>query len=227
MTVRLVTYYTPSHADMCERFVLSRAWGFRERRSFEAEQTCPSASFRSEGWNTCTAGKFRALESLDADGRPTVYVDADVALFPGFRDYCQSVIDEIPQSAVAFSDDVVQHCTGIMLFRATPQVLGFFRLAADLVPIWNLPDQDVVHQLFQQANQTGGGLPVKPVVLHRDRVCNWATVSAPQIPAPWDGEPFTLPPTCLAWHANWTIGVERKSLMLERVVSYAGQHSSD
>lgn len=225
--MRLVTYYTPSHAEMCRRFVLSRAWGFRERRSFAVEQTCPTASFKSDGWNTCTAGKFLALASLDADGTPTVYVDADVALMRGFRDWCEGVFAELPDSAIAFSDDIVQWCTGMMLFRPTPATLGFFRLAADLTPIWNLPDQDVVHQLRHQASQAGGTLPIVPRVLPRDRVCNWATVNAPTLPAPWDGEPFDVPSSCVAWHANWTIGVERKERMLERVVTHAGQHGED
>jgi hypothetical protein len=225
--LRLVTYYTPSHAAMCRRFVLSRAWGFYERRPSRFEQTCPTGAFKSDGWNVCMLDKLRCLLSLPCDGMPTVYVDSDVALLRGFHDWCESVFAELPGSAVAFADDVVQWCAGVMLFRSTPAVHEFWRLLASLSPIWNLPDQDIIHQLRQQVTQTGGQLPILPRVLPPDRVCNWATVNAPTLPQPWDGEAFVVPQSCVAWHANWTIGVDRKMQMLERVVLHGGQYEPD
>jgi len=124
------------------------------------------------------------------------------------------------------SDDVVQWCAGVMLFRSTARVHAWWRLIADLSPIWNLPDQEVIHMLREHARQTGGKLPVPLTLLPSDGVCNWATVNAPTVPSPWDGEPFDVPPTCVAWHANWTVGVERKVTMLERVL-HGWQHRSD
>jgi hypothetical protein len=49
--------------------------------------------------------------------------------------------------------------------------------------------------------------------------CNWATVSTPAVPPPWTGEDFDVPKTCLAWHANWVVGIDRKLEMLGRVVT--------
>lgn len=224
LKMRLVTYHTPTHAEMCQRFVLSRAWGFHERRPNRYEQTCPTGSFKSDGWNVCMLDKLRCLLSLPDDAMPTVYVDSDVALMRGFAEWCEAVFEELPGSAVAFADDVVQWCAGVMMFRTTAVVQGFWRLLADLSPIWNLPDQDIIHQLRGQALQTGGKLPIVPRVLPPDRVCNWATVSAPTVPQPWDGEPFAVPSSCMAWHANWTVGVERKMRMLESVVLHGGNH---
>lgn len=225
--MRLVTYYTPTHKEMCQRFVFSRAWGFHERRAVSVPQTCPTGSFKSDGWNACMLDKLRVLHGLPEDGEPTVYVDADVALMRGFHDWCEGVFEELPGSAVAFADDVIQWCAGVMLFRTTPVVQAWWRLLADLSPIWNLPDQDIIHQLRQQVTQTGGTLPIAPRVLPPDRVSNWATVNAPTVPAPWDGEPFAVPESCVAWHANWTVGIERKMRMLESVVLHGGNHRDD
>jgi hypothetical protein len=69
-----------------------------------------------------------------------------------------------------------------------------------------------------QCEQTRGRLPIQTQVLHKSVVCNWATVNAPVVPAPWDGESVVVPPSCLAWHANWTVGIDRKQRMLEHVV---------
>jgi hypothetical protein len=81
--------------------------------------------------------------------------------------------------------------------------------------LWNGPDQDVVHNMRIHWEQSQGVFPVAPWVFAGHRVSNWATINHPTIPQPWNGEPFRVPETCVAWHANWTIGVENKWAMLE------------
>jgi hypothetical protein len=216
--LRIVSYYTPSHKEMCQRFVMSRAYDFHERRFSAFEQTCPTGEFKSSGWNDCMLDKLRCLLSLPCDGMPTLYVDADVALMPGLHDWLSSYVDQLDQADIAFSDDVVQWCAGIMVFRSVSPVLEFFRTVAHMSGVLNLPDQDVIHHLRAWAQSTGGVLPIRPRLLPREVFCNWATVNAPTVPAPWDGQGFVLPATCLAWHANWTIGIDNKMRMLDRVV---------
>lgn len=220
--LRLVTYYTPSHADMCRRFVTSRAWGFDQVIAVERDQTCPTGDFKSDGWNACMMDKLGTLLDVPADGQPTLYVDSDVCLFPTLVEWCRWRANHLADDEVAFSDDVIQWCAGIMLFRSTKRVKAFWQTTADLAAAWSLPDQDVMHELRRQTVDRKGMYPVRADVLPSNVFCNWATVCHPTIPAPWDGEPFTVPATCLAWHANWTIGVERKVDMLERVLASHG-----
>jgi len=216
--LRLCTYFTPTHEAMAKRFVLSRAWGFDDRRHIKYGQTCPSGEFKSSGWNDCMLDKLNTLLNLPADGTPTLYVDADVCLMPSLVEWCRWYVEHLDDDEVAFSDDVVQWCAGIMLFRCTKRVHQFWRTLADLCLAWDLPDQDSLHQLRMQADERKGVLPIRPRTLPRDVFCNWATVNAPTVPKPWNGEGFRVPPTCLAWHANWTVGLSNKQRMLERVV---------
>lgn len=212
--MRLVTYYTPSHREMCERFVLSRSHGFTDVRFSECQQLCPTGEFKSDGWNECMLDKLRTLLSLPIDGEPTLYVDADVCLRSGLAEWCLSEIADHDFHAIGYSDDVLQWCAGVMLFRSTIRTHAWFRLIADLSPIWNAPDQDCIHALRSQCAERNGGLPVPMWVAPGDQVCNWATVGGR---TPWEGEEFDVPQSCVAWHANWTIGVENKWRMLERV----------
>lgn len=216
--LRLVTYYTPSHEDMCRRFVIQRSSKFHECRYIKVGQTCPTGEFHSEGWNDCMLDKLRTLINLPTDGMPTVYVDADVALFPGLHEWLVEYVEQLGPADVAFSDDVLQWCAGIMVFRCTTQVREFWQTLAHMSELWNLPDQEVIHHMRVQCVDRQGTFPVRPLVLPPERFCNWATVNAPTIRPPWDGEPFDVPSTCLAWHANWTIGIANKLRMLERVV---------
>lgn len=212
--MRLVTYYTATHKDMCRRYVLSRAWGFSDVHATECEQTCKSGSFKQSGWNDCMLDKLRCLMALPADGIPTLYVDSDVILRRGLSDWCVRHIAGMQDDEIAYSDDVVQWCAGVMLFRSTEKTQAWWRLIADLSPIWNVPDQDVIHALRMQSKHHSGTLPVKMSVMPPERVCNWATIGNSTV---WNGEPFAVPETCVAWHANWTLGVPAKLEMLRRV----------
>lgn len=208
--MRLLTYYTPTHAEMCRRFVLSRAWAFSEVRSLEYPQTCPTGAFKQEGWNRCMDDKLDAILRLPADGEPTLYVDADVALMPGVCQWAENHVRSMAFDEIAYSDDVVQWCAGVMLFRPTTKTLRWWELVADMSRLLDQPDQDVIHALRANAKR----LPVPMSVLPADRVCNWATIGNR---TPWQGEPIEVPPSCVAWHANWCIGVDAKMDMLERV----------
>lgn len=216
--LRIVSYYTPTHEEMCKRFVMSRSDGFHERRFSRFGQTCPTGEFYSPGWNDCMLDKLRCLLALPTDSMATLYVDADVALMPGLHDWVADYARELGPDEVAFSDDLVQWCAGIMLFRSTTQVREFWLTVASMSQVWNLPDQDVIAHLRMQCDQRKGKFPIRPRVLPADRFCNWATVNGRPVP-PWNGESFVVPDTCLAWHANWTVGIENKMRMLERVVT--------
>lgn len=213
--LRLATYYTHTHRDMCERFVLSRAAGFSEVVAREYQQTCPTASFKEAGWNACMMDKLDLLMRLPQDGTPTLYVDADVCLLPGLAEWCGQQIRGMEFHEIAYSDDVVQWCAGVMLFRSTAYTHAWWRLVADMAQLLDQPDQDVIHVLRANAKR----LPVPMTVLPGDRVANWATLGHR---TPWQGESFKVPETAVVWHANWTIGVEAKLRMLEHVAETTG-----
>lgn len=214
--MRLVTYYTPTHREMCEQFVLARAWGFDDVRAREYTQRCTTGSFKSDGWNAAMLDKLDCLMRLPMDGQPTLYVDADVALMPGLHAWAERQFADMAFDGVAMSDDRVQWCAGVMLFRCTRRVHDWWRLVADLTPVWDLPDQDVIDQLRRQAADRRGTLPVPITVMPADRVCNWATLGHRTV---WAGEEFEVPATCVAWHANWVVGVDAKMEMLRRVTA--------
>jgi hypothetical protein len=212
--MRLISFYTPSHKEMYEKHVHPCAGEFDNVHVYEADQKCPSASFKQLGWNECMNDKIAAILSAPEDGQLTLYVDADVRLRPGVRGLMEALASEIGVDGrtIAFSDDVVQWCAGVMLFRSTPTITRWWQMVETLTDAWNSPDQEVIHSLRLQAEGRAGRLPIEPKVIPGDIVSNWATIGHQTV---WAGESFDVPPTCYAWHANWTIGVEAKNVMLE------------
>jgi hypothetical protein len=217
----IATYFTPSHKDMAERFVLNR-WeqaGFDDCISCEVlDQDCPTATFKQPGWNECTADKIAWLSEMPMDSQPVLFVDADVAVFAGAADMCRKVLDTSNDTGeMFFQNDYVQLCTGVMLFRRTPAVLGFLDFWCQFCSFTAENDQDGLH-LLQSARKAVGmqGHIVSTSAVASDMWANWRGLGNEK---PWQGEPIDPPPTMTLWHANWCVGVEAKTKMLEQVVA--------
>jgi hypothetical protein len=212
--LRLATFWTPSHAAMAREFVLDRVRGFSEIVAVEFPQSCPSGSFKEKGWNACMDDKLRLLLSLPIDGMPTLYVDADCLLLPGVERWAEETIARMVPDEIAYSDDVIQWCAGVMLFRSTQAVHDWWRLVLDMSRLLDMPDQETIAVLRGNAKR----LPIPMSVLPAAKVANWGTLGNRE---PWKGEPFTVPASAVVWHANWTIGIESKMAMLRAAASQA------
>ena len=225
--LRLITYTTPSHAEMCKRFVLDRASGFGDVICGEYPQTCKSGRFKQPGWNACMDDKLHALLRLPTDDVRTVYVDSDVILLDSFADFVAEKFDTMKTNELAFADDIVQWCCGVMLFRSTKRLRKFFKAVAYVAKMFAAPDQDIIH--FFRQNSPKFPLPVS--VLDREKVCNWATVSSVDTAEAkatfgvevlkhgclWEGQQIVAPDQMVAYHANFCVGVEAKMLMLSQI----------
>jgi hypothetical protein len=214
--VLIATYCSPSHADMANRFVL----GTMQRAGFggvvlcaEEQQLCPSGVFEAAGFREASAEKLRFLASMPADDRPLLFVDADVVLFPGLAEWCESTLEHKPDNWIGLQDDVVQWCTGVLLFRRTRPVLEWFRFVHDLCLFCNMNDQAGWHSLRMSAQNW----PVQCEAMPHDVISNYAWVTGGK--DVWDGQRFTLPDGCRLWHANWCVSVDRKTHMLEQVLA--------
>ena len=212
----IATYFTPSHTELANRFVLSRTVlaGFGGVVCFADElQVCESGVFESPGFREASAEKLRFLGSMPADNRPMLFVDADVVLFSGLADWCEATLADKPSNWIGLQDDVLQWCTGVILFRRTREVLDWFMFVYRACVLANLNDQSGWNELRTAATNW----PVQCEVLPHDVISNYAWVTDAK--SLWDGQKFTLPGNCLLWHANWCLGLERKMQMLEQVAS--------
>lgn len=201
---------------MANRFVL----GTMHRAGFggivlaaEEQQLCPTAVFRQPGFAAAAAEKLRFLSGLPANGQPMLFCDADVVLFPGLAEWCENVLAGRPENWIGLQDDIVQWCTGVMLFRCTRPVLEWFRFVYDFCVLAELNDQDGWHSLRLAAKR----MPVECEILPSDVIANYASVSGGD--GVWTGQRFAMPPACRLWHANWCVGVERKYELLEYVMN--------
>ena len=218
MGVSLVTYSSPSHREMCDRFVLSRAGlaGFGDDSVilFEDRQVCESATYNKKGFSDQTAGKIGSLATLPV-GERYLYVDADCCLFPGLAKWCNTKLTDV----VYFSDDLSQYCCGVMLWTQTEQTQRLFQLVAELTLIVEYHDQNIMNWLYN--NAAANKFPVRVAKIARAVVANYATILGEQ--QAWGGQDFEVPRSVKIFHANYCVGVENKTQLLEKALeAYEG-----
>lgn len=206
----LVTYTTPTHSEMCQRFVLDRAAiaGFADNEVIliEDRQICPTGGYKSEGYNDQTASKISSLARLPV-GERYLFVDADCCLFSGLHRWTHTKETD----RLYLADDVVQACTGVMLWTHTEQTQALFQLTADLVTLLDFHDQEIINWLHAVA--LPGRFPVRVQKISKFIAVNWACLSE-KLEA-WNGQQIVLPKTTKVFHANYCIGVENKTRLLE------------
>lgn len=210
----LATYTTPSHAAMCERFVISRGElaGFDSARLCEDRQLCESGAYNREGFAEQTWAKVKMLSELPA-GEAYCYVDADCVLFAGLADWCRQWLVDNPD-AIGHGDDILQLCMGTLVWKQTTETARWFRYVYDTAVLLGRHDQDAV----QIIRDIGLNLPVQLARMPNTIFANHAS-RRDRTAKPWTAEqPLYVPETTLCWHANFCVGVERKVLMLEKVL---------
>jgi len=209
--VRLITYYTPSHADMAEKYVLPMGKYFEGMTAFTERQICPSAEWKSEKWSEATSDKLRRISELEPDGGLDFFCDADVVFKQELSEWLQITAEAFPESFILYGRDAFDNwCTGVMLFRRTKEVIRWFTAMSVVCQLLNENDQDGIHAVRMSAKK----MPFHMGFLNNQVICNLATLG---YTSPWKGEPFEVPKSCLLWHANYTLGTGQKGHMLSIV----------
>lgn len=214
----VTTFFTETHEELYRNYLFPSV-NLSPGDLFIAgygEQLCPSGNYRSDGFGQTMQQKIRHLYSV-AEQHPDeiiLFADADV------RFYCKNLKEEAIKGLginhMAFQSDdrpsnPITFCAGLFVFRSSNRVRRFLKNVEEVCH--NYPDdQDAINQLL-----------VTP---------EWKHVSVGVLPRSWwthgvenglweKGMPmyFDIPTDIVAHHANWTVGVENKKILLEHVIS--------
>jgi len=214
--MRLVTYASPSHQAMCDRFVISRAEqaGFANTVYAKGDQLCPSARYNSDGFATQMWQKLDLLAMLPA-GERYCYVDADCILFPGLSHWCETWLNGQENDSISLGNDVKEWCMGTIVWQQTEKTAEFWRFLRQLAFMVGCHDQAALHGL----RMNSVNWPLSISVLPNTIFANWATYGDHSQKIWQPGQEFVIPEDALCWHANFVVGVESKQTMLEMVES--------
>jgi len=211
--MRVLSFVTESHEDMLSRFVVDRleSAGFTNDDKLQVvfgAQVCESGVYGKDGFNECTQDKLKALASVPI-GETCLYTDADVILLPG----CKQMLSKmtVPEDGIACQWDDGQLCLGMVYWIQTRATRKWWRFVRDFARLRGVMDQTAMHMLLLGSVRQ----PISTVALPLKVFGNWSHVRNDR--RLWAGDDFEVPDCCVAWHANFTIGLANKWKMLEQV----------
>jgi len=172
-------------------------------------QLCGSGTYFESGWKTQIAGKLDALLKL-ADSMPSsgtiACLDVDITVFRHFED---DVVEHMQRtgSQYAFQDDGAGGiCAGFMLFERREVALGLLESVKS-----RLPEAESEQPALNQAIARSDAILLPPSIVWTYGLHGLGL---------W--EPGIVPHSprgIAAHHANWTIGLENKMILLRAVVA--------
>lgn len=207
-----MVFYTDSHKEMAEKYVISRAElaGFQRENVFwwQATQRCKTAKYGESGFVDSMLDKLVALQEIPV-GEKWLYVDADVILCRGLHDAVDEM--ELQRDQICCQWDDGQLCLGVVLFQQTAFTRDWWRFLRYYASMMDMIDQSAMHRLLLDAKR----VMVKFGALPFPAFGNWSHIRTDK--KLWDGQDFDLPDDIKLWHANFTLGLSNKYKMLSMV----------
>ena len=208
--MKLVSYYTSSHKILYDNYFLPSIksdFGF-ELISKEGIQLSESGSFDSSGFNESTSDKINFLiEVLENTPKfdNLIFCDVDLVFIKNPIDYLKDFLDYDMVFQYGYSD----LNTGFFLLKNKDKVKELLINVRDNCHLF-LHDQDALNFFIKKTS-------LKYTTFDNQISCT-ATFNGTNI---WGGEEFKVNYLPIVFHACWTIGVENKIKLLEKIKNYS------
>ena len=198
--MKLYTIFSPSHKEIYEDFFLKTIPNEFEIITTEIEQDCPTGEFYQEGWDrTCFLKVELFIKACEENmGNHFVFSDVDIQFFGNVKEV---LLQEIGDYDIACQNDTgPYYCSGFFICMANERTLNLFR---EMKKNYVKEDQTTLNNNIH--------LVKSKFLSHR-----FFTVGH-SIGRPWTGQAFQMPADLLVHHANYTVGVPNKILLLKTV----------
>lgn len=214
--------YSPTHENLAKQFLIPSATqhGLRVRQR-------KMSSVLSGEWDAPRTMEMQLADSAHnlfgerCTGELRMICGADIVFLNEWPDYCRSYMVE-RELQMCFAWDSHVPCLDFFCFYDTLQMreyllnlhwqtfcVGHQHTPAGQTHVSFVNNQFINAELLKHVQFKWGCFP-------GDVVCNWPNVSG--LSQLWTDQPFDVPASARAFHANWTVGVASKTAMLERVM---------
>ena len=202
--MKLYTIYTPSHKILFDNyFKPSLIEGEYDLKPKELiNQECPTGTYYQDGWNQTTYRKVEYFLKIAEEnmGDTFVFSDVDIQFFGRTK---ETLLEELGDADIAAQDDTCNFmCSGFFICKSNERTIRMFKSMKDNYHLYK-EDQDALNQNKHLANWKLLSRKFFTVGQLTNRV--------------WNGEDFIVPNGILMHHSNWTIGIDNKIKLLEKV----------
>lgn len=210
--MKIITFYSDSHFEMYNKFFLESYNKYLSHHKLIAkkiEQISPTGEYESEGFDKAMLEKIKLIiDNIDlSDEEPLVYADCDVQFF-------RDLEFEMGENDILFQNDyfINNYCAGFFIAKQNKEVLNFFITVKEkFIQSMNgkIHDQNIINDLFRE-----GYDKIKKSMLPNEKY--W-TVAFSTKGKGWNGQKIDVPSEIILHHANFTVGVNNKLMLLEEV----------
>jgi hypothetical protein len=206
---KILTFYSESHRELFENYFLKSYNKFLSGNYNlivkKIDQISETGEFASKGFDLTMLEKIKfIIENIDFfDENFLIFADCDIQFF------CNLEYD-LGYNDIIFQEDASTYCAGFFICRQNKKVKDFFecvknKLLNDLNGV--IDDQGIINQIIDKFDISVGKLP-------KDKF--W-TVGNSTNGLRWVGQDFYCPPTVQMHHANFTVGIDNKKLLMNMV----------
>jgi hypothetical protein len=209
---KLITFYSESHKDIYDIFYKSYCVYLKNDYILHPlliEQISPTGEYESKGFDLTMLKKIEwIIKNIDPnDDEPLVFADCDIQFF-------ENINEELGEYDILFQEDIGSYCAGFFICKQNLLVLEFFKYVYETLEI-NLDgiihDQTIInHLLFNNIFPN-----IKVGLLDRNKYWTIANSNGGRV---WNGEEINnIPDNIIMHHANFTVGIQNKLQLLNKV----------
>lgn len=205
--MKLITYYTKSHENLFQNYLIPSIKDDFEIHEMCGEQISVEGNYFENGFSETTKNKIIfLLESLKkADENETVlFSDVDIIFLDRTEEYLKNYLEY----DMVFQDGCGGLNTGFFIMKNNDEVRNLLDEVIKNCHRYH-DDQITLNYLIKKTK-------IKFSVFD-DRVMSPATCIGPKI---WTNEMLEIPNDTLVFHACWCVGVDSKEKLLDYVRDY-------
>ena len=200
--MKIYTYYTDSHKIFHDNYFKKTLPSELTLVDTYGTQECQSGSYYDSGWGLTTGKKIDVfIQAVKENmGGYFIFSDVDIQVFGNNKD---TLINELGDHDIAAQNDYFGgYCSGFFISKGNERTLNMFTQMKNNYSSY-LEDQDALN---------------KNINLCKSKLLSnkfW-TVGI-EIKQQWNGQDFNIPNDILMHHANWTVGIQNKTNLLNKV----------
>jgi len=164
------------------------------------DQICNSGNYYEDGWKESMRQKVEIYsEAMNSEDSMFIWSDVDIEFYEPFVKQC---IKELGDFDIAFQEGVGnEYCDGFFIAKVNDRTKKFFDILKNKYENYSC-DQDAINKNIQL---------VKAKFLSR----KFLNVSFQH--SHWDGQEVILKEPILMFHANYTVGLQKKIMLLKSI----------
>jgi hypothetical protein len=201
--MKIYTILSPSHQFLFDKFFLQSLKKYEPRAELivvDQDQICGSGSYYDSGWKESMEQKIDTyLQAVNSQDDFFIWSDVDIEFHDKFIDQC---VRELGDHDIAFQEGVGgEYCAGFFICRINSSTKKFFEMLKTKYQEYSCDQQAINHNIHSINAKFLSHKFLNISFQHRQ----------------WNGQGFIINQPIIMFHANYTVGLQHKIMLLSKV----------